>query len=225
MTRRQHSPRCPGALLALAALILAVVAPAASHAQATAASAATPAAGTVIRRASNTAARVDANVARTGAAATAGDSSAPAPSGADALKDAAVRAATPEAAASPTAPRSVKRSDRDASLLSFDREVYNYVADGRRDPFQSLMATGELRPLITDLRLVAVAYDANGGSVAVLRDLGTNEQYRVRAGQQLGRMRVAAIQPKKVVFTIEEFGYSRQESLALGDLTNARTQQ
>ncbi|MHB1224406.1 MAG: hypothetical protein ACYC2G_10245 [Gemmatimonadaceae bacterium] len=199
---RQHPQRGPGALLTLAALLLAGATPLVSHAQAGAAAAAVPAAGTAIRRASNTADRVGANVARAEAITATGDSS-----------------------SAPPARRPVRLADKDASLLSFDREVYNYVADGRRDPFQSLMANGELRPLITDLRLVAVAYDATGGSVAVLRDLGTNEQYRVRAGQQLGRMRVAAIQPKKVVFTIEEFGYSRQESLALGDLTNARTQQ
>jgi hypothetical protein len=38
-------------------------------------------------------------------------------------------------------------------------------------------------------------------------------------------MRVAAIHPKQVVFTIEEFGFSRQESLALADSTTPRTQQ
>lgn len=211
---RQQPQRGSGALLTLAALLLAGAAPTVSHAQAGAAAAAVPAAGTAIRRASNTANRVDANVARAEAVTAGGDSSSATPT-----------TSSGAAAAAPAARRPVKVADKSTSLLSFDREVYNYVADGRRDPFQSLMATGELRPLITDLRLVAVAYDGTGGSVAVLRDLGTNEQYRVRAGQQLGRMRVAAIQPKKVVFTIEEFGYSRQESLALGDLTNARTQQ
>ena len=39
----------------------------------------------------------------------------------------------------------------------------------------------------------------------------------------LGRMRVTQIQPKQVVFTIEEVGFSRQEALALGDTTKART--
>jgi hypothetical protein len=32
-------------------------------------------------------------------------------------------------------------------------------------------------------------------------------------------MRVAQIQPRQLVFTIEEFGYSRQETLALTDNT------
>jgi hypothetical protein len=38
-------------------------------------------------------------------------------------------------------------------------------------------------------------------------------------------MRVAAIEPKRITFTIEEFGFSRQETLALGDPTTPRTQQ
>lgn len=100
----------------------------------------------------------------------------------------------------------------------FERETFSYQRSGRRDPFVSLMNTTELRPYVSDLRLVAVAFDEKGrNSVAVLRDLGTKEQYRVRVGQSLGRMHVASIAPKAVVFTIEEFGYSRQETLALGD--------
>jgi hypothetical protein len=104
------------------------------------------------------------------------------------------------------------------------RETFAYAGRGRRDPFVSLMTTGELRPMIADLLLVGVAYDHSGrNSVAIMRDVTTKEQYRVRVGQGIGRMRVARIQPKQVVFTIEEFGFSRQEVLALGDSTKART--
>ena len=47
--------------------------------------------------------------------------------------------------------------------------------------------------------------------------------YRVRVGQQLGRLRVAAIRQKAVQFTIEEFGFNRQETLPLSsDTTKAR---
>ncbi len=111
---------------------------------------------------------------------------------------------------------------------AFERESFLYDRGGRRDPFVSLMADGELRPLISDLRLVAVAYDAAGGrnSVAVVHDVSQKEkvQYRLRVGQSVGRMRVAAITPKGVSFTIEEFGYSRQETLALGDSNKERKQ-
>ena len=126
------------------------------------------------------------------------------------------------AAASP-APQPAPKSATPELLIN--RETYAYPGVGRRDPFVSLMNTEELRPLLNDLKLVAVALDPSGrNSVAVLRDVGTKEQYRVKVGQELGRMRVAAIREKEVVFGIEEFGYSRQESLAMTDSTKVRTQ-
>jgi hypothetical protein len=108
--------------------------------------------------------------------------------------------------------------------VSLNREVFSYDAGDRRDPFISLMRSGDLRPMLSDLRLTTVLYDATGqNSIAVMRDQSTKDQYRVRVGMTLGRMRVTAIQPKQVVFTIEEVGFSRQEALALGDTTKART--
>jgi hypothetical protein len=97
-----------------------------------------------------------------------------------------------------------------------NREVFSYEGDGRRDPFVSLLTTTDLKPMLADLKLVGVAYDPRGqNSVAVLRDITSKDQYKVRVGQTIGRMRVAAIQPKAVIFTIEEFGYSRQELLPI----------
>lgn len=104
------------------------------------------------------------------------------------------------------------------------REVYDYSRDGRRDPFVSLLTTNELRPAMSDLRLTGILYDQSGvHSVATLRDLGTNAQYRVSIGSILGRMRVSEIRTKSVVFTIDEFGSTRQDSLFFGDSTKART--
>jgi hypothetical protein len=119
-------------------------------------------------------------------------------------------------------PRAVEEG---TGVLTLDRESFAYSSDGRRDPFASLVATGDLRPNIADVRLVGVVFDRDGGSIAMLRDLKTDESYRVRVGDPLGRMRVTKIEPKQVVFTIEEFGFSRQETLALGDPTTPRTQQ
>lgn len=110
------------------------------------------------------------------------------------------------------------------SDISLVRETFNYTADGRRDPFMSLMKTGELRPAVSDLKLVTVIYDPAGRSVAILRDLTTKEQYRIKVGQTLGRMRVASIQPKSVTFTVIAIGTTFQEVLALNDTTRARTQ-
>ncbi len=109
--------------------------------------------------------------------------------------------------------------------LSIHREVFQYDAGGRRDPFVSLLSTSDLRPLFSDLLLVVINYDPQGrNSVAIMRDATTKEQYRVRQGQLIGRMRVAAIEPKRVMFTIDEFGFSRQEALVIGDTTKVRKQ-
>jgi hypothetical protein len=126
--------------------------------------------------------------------------------------------------AAPKAPATGARKTTTPPLPAVDttpkvlinREVFQYEGDGRRDPFVSLLTTAELKPLFNDLKLVGVAYDPRGqNSVAVLRDVTSKEQYKVRVGQTIGRMRVAAIQPKAVIFTIEEFGYSRQELLPI----------
>ena len=103
------------------------------------------------------------------------------------------------------------------------REIFVYNEAGRRDPFFSLILTEDLRPLLSDLKLVGVLYEASGRrSVAIFRDLATNAQYRVQTGMPLGRMRVAQIKPKGVIFTIDEFGLSRQDSLMLSDSLKAR---
>lgn len=110
-----------------------------------------------------------------------------------------------------------------ARTVTFNREVFQYNPAGRRDPFVSLIRSSEIRPLITDLRLTTIAFDPTGGaSVAVLRDIGTKEQYRVKVGSTLGRMRVVRIDQKAVTFALEEFGYGRQETLSMGDSTSTR---
>lgn len=153
--------------------------------------------------------------------------------------------AAPAAAASDSEPQSSSRSDTTRARVTtskgssankpervgFEREIFAYERAGRRDPFISLMTTSEIRPLLPDLRLVGIAYDPTGrNSVAVLREDAQDQNrgptrgangtadiplYRVKEGQQLGRMRVARIGSKSVTFTIEEFGYSRQETLTL----------
>jgi hypothetical protein len=116
-------------------------------------------------------------------------------------------------------------TEPESPVAGFEREIFRYDRSGRRDPFLSLMASGDLRPVITDLRVIGILYDAAGrNSTAILRDLSTKEQYRVRMGQSLGRIRVARIDPKSVTFTIEEFGFSRQETLPLGDPNKERSQ-
>ena len=110
-----------------------------------------------------------------------------------------------------------------ANAASVTREVYDYSAVGRRDPFFSLILTDDLRPLLGDLRLVGILYEQSGRrAVAVMRDVQTNAQYRVANGGTLGRMRVTQIRPRAVLFSIDEFGLSRQDSLVWSDSTKVR---
>ena len=112
-----------------------------------------------------------------------------------------------------------------ATMPALTREVFSYDGGGRRDPFTSLVRTGALRPHISELSLVVVIVQSSGGKgVATIRDNTTKDQYVVRVGDSLGRYRVVQIDSKAVTFAIEEFGFSRQEKLAMGDTTKARNQ-
>ena len=142
---------------------------------------------------------------------------------AGAARDAKPPGATKTAQGQPAitvAPESAQRN----ALAPIMREIYDYDAGGRRDPFVSLLTSEDLRPMISDLRLVSILYDESGRRpIAVMRDLQTNAQYRVTTGSTLGRLKVALIKRKAVIFSIEEFGLNRQDSLVLGDTTKART--
>jgi hypothetical protein len=115
-------------------------------------------------------------------------------------------------------------ADARVDIAPIMREAYDYDAGGRRDPFVSLLNSEDLRPMISDLRLVSILYDESGRRpIAVMRDVQNNTQYRVTTGSTLGRLKVALIKRKAVIFSIEEFGMNRQDSLVLGDTTKART--
>jgi len=69
---------------------------------------------------------------------------------------------------------------------------------------------------VADLKVVGIILDPAGrNSVAVMRDVSTQQQYRAKPGQMLGRARVSQIRAQEVVLTIEEYGFSRQEILKL----------
>lgn len=100
--------------------------------------------------------------------------------------------------------------------MQFYREVYAWNDEARRDPFLSLLATSEIRPLLSDLVLIGVIYDLSGrNSVASLLDASSSEMYRVKVGNIIGRMKVAKIGTESVTLNIDEFGFSRQETLLL----------
>ena len=109
--------------------------------------------------------------------------------------------------------------------MTIMREIFTYEPAGRRDPMMSLANTPTLRPLLTEIECIGILYDEDGRrSEAVMRSLDKKKTYRVRVGQMLGRMTVAQITRREVVFTIDEYGFSRQVSLPVKpDTSIART--
>jgi hypothetical protein len=99
---------------------------------------------------------------------------------------------------------------------SLQREVFAYEGGGR-DPFMSLLRSGDVRPLLSDLKLTTIVYDGRfaARSVAVLRDITNRRIYRVKTGDIIGRLKVTQIRPREIVFTVQEFGFERQETLSL----------
>ncbi len=123
---------------------------------------------------------------------------------------------TPQAAAQAQPAPDSTAQDTAANRTGLVREVFAYRSGGR-DPLRSLLSSGEVRPLLEDLRLTTVVYDPRypARSVAVFRDVSVNKRYDVRVDDELGHMRVIEIRPTEVVLTVEEFGTERQVTLAL----------
>jgi hypothetical protein len=130
---------------------------------------------------------------------------------------AAAAAAQAKASADSAAKRGSVTQTGAKGSVTFYREAFSFDANGRRDPFLSLMATGELRPMITDLTLTGIIYDESGrNSVAILVDGSAgNQTYRKKVGDQLGRMKVVKISESSITLNIDEFGFARQETLLI----------
>ena len=81
----------------------------------------------------------------------------------------------------------------------------------------SLINTKSAGPELIDLQLVGIYQDmrSSANSVAVLREKQSGKRHKLRTGDQIGRLRVAQIRNKDVVFTVEDFGFERQETLSL----------
>ena len=135
----------------------------------------------------------------------------------DAARNAAAQSAGQQkSTASAADSGSASQSGRGRPAVTILREAFVYEVRGRRDPFVSLMLSGELRPIFTDLKLTGVIFDSNPRqSVALLVDVSTSESYRVRVGQTLGRMKVSKIGLEDITFDIDEFGLSRSETLII----------
>lgn len=106
--------------------------------------------------------------------------------------------------------------DSASQALALSREVFAYRGSGR-DPFRSLITTGDMRPLPQDLRVVGITFDSRypQRSVAVLNDVTDGRRYTVRPGDVIGRIRVVEVRATEVIAVVQEFGVDRQVVLPL----------
>jgi hypothetical protein len=127
--------------------------------------------------------------------------------------DSTAGTAKPAAASGASAPPDSLGGVRETEIV---RETFTY-GGGTRDPFGSLLKAKSAGPELPDLQLVGIYENLQlpSQSVAIVREKISGKRHKLRAGDQLGRLRVTAIRTKDVVFTVQDFGYERQETLSL----------
>lgn len=99
--------------------------------------------------------------------------------------------------------------------LVFDREVFSYPGNSRRDPFKPLVGKESLGPLFDDLKLKGIIYSPDPTKSIVLIQDGSRRLYRIKRGAVVGNSRVVEIQPLAARFAVENFGMIRYEVLQL----------
>jgi len=135
----------------------------------------------------------------------------------EAVPAAGAPAETDPMTAAPTGQQPVGQDQQDSAQPTvLQRERFTYSGAGR-DPFASLLRTGDVRPLLEDLRITSINYDNQFpmNSVAVISDTTEQKRYAVRVGDQLGRLRVSTIREREVVLAYEEFGRELQDTLRM----------
>jgi len=126
-----------------------------------------------------------------------------------------VVAALPLAAQAPAPPAAPPGSQPEPKL-AFDREVFAYPAEGRRDPFKPLGGgPGSSGPLFQDISLRGIIYSPDVRRSVALVQVGGKRTFRLRRGDIIGNARVLEIQPLRVGFAVENFGRVSNEVLEL----------
>ncbi len=119
---------------------------------------------------------------------------------------------TAPVAAAKSAPPASAPSAEEPKLI-FDREVFDYPAAPRRDPFTPLVGKNDMGPRFEDLSVRGIIYAPAGRSLVVLSD--GKKTYRRRSGEMVGNARVGQISPTRVIFSVDNFGSWHQETLEL----------
>lgn len=113
------------------------------------------------------------------------------------------------------APARAQGSQATAGDSTLMREVFDYPAVDRRDPFEPLSTEQDLGPRFEDLRLAGVIYSPDRGSIAVLVDVATQRRYRVWEGDVIGGARLVRVGQDHAEFLVTVFGVSRRDTLRL----------
>ncbi len=131
--------------------------------------------------------------------------------------------ATLDSSLSPTA-QAPSQADpiADTLRLNFEREVFNYPSFQRRNPFAPLTGD-ESGPRFEEVELqMVILFEDGRGSIATLAARGGSGQqrtgartWRVREGDILGNMRIAAIRLREIVIEVDEFGQRETRVLEL----------
>lgn len=109
--------------------------------------------------------------------------------------------------------------------LAFDREVFAYPVEGRRDPFRPLVGgPGSSGPLFQDIALRGIIFSPDPRRSVALVQVGNRRTFRLRRGDIIGNARVLEIQPLRVRFAVENFGAVRNEVLELRGNNQLRTE-
>lgn len=102
------------------------------------------------------------------------------------------------------------------TTVIYEREVFQYSAAGRPDPFRSLLNDAELGVRLEDLTLRGIVHHSDPRqSVAVLTQAGSERRIRARVGERVGSLRILAIYPDRVDLVVEELGVARRETLRM----------
>ena len=103
-----------------------------------------------------------------------------------------------------------------ADTAVYRREIFSYPEQGRRDPFRPLQSFASTGLRLDQLTLSGILFGGEGGeSVVVLVDPSTGARYRLRVGDSVGFARLARVEQRRAIFTVQGFGRDRNVVLRL----------
>lgn len=120
-------------------------------------------------------------------------------------------------------------SQKPAALV-YEREVFTYPTQGRRNPFHPLVGEAETGPRFSQLRLEGIIYDDQHASqsVAILgtstvtesadsttASVSKGEAWYLKAGQTVGNVRIIQVDRDRVVVDVEEFGLTTRKIMQI----------